>query len=95
MGYKAKEGQDIFDLSLQFYGSVEAGLMSLITGNGLSADGSNLFGREITLNNPDTADKKVVNYFNNNNFIPSNSGFEVVGGLLGDFNDDYSDDFFN
>jgi hypothetical protein len=30
MAYKPKEGQDVFDVCLQFYGNIEAGLFELV-----------------------------------------------------------------
>lgn len=94
MSYKPKEGQDIFDVSLQLYGSIEAGLFALISGDNLKLESTNLRGKEITLNNENGGDKKVISFFSNNNFTPTNSGFDVSFVVLGDFNDDFNNDFF-
>ena len=91
MEYKPKEGQDIFDVSLQLFGSVEAGLFALVTGSSLKLDASNLFGEKITLNNNIETDKKVVSFFSNNNFTPTNFGYDSV---IGDFNNDFNNDFY-
>lgn len=93
MEFKPKEGQDIFDVSLQLFGSVEAGLFSLISEAGLNLESRNLFGEKITLNNNNNGDKKVISFFSNNNFTPTNSGFDVSFVVLGDFNDDFNNDF--
>ncbi|CAB4128033.1 hypothetical protein UFOVP105_13 [uncultured Caudovirales phage] len=94
MGNIVKEGQDIFDVSIQFYGSIEAGVIDLITSNNLNFESVNLGGSEITLNNNNNVDKKVVSFFSNNNFVPNNGGPDVVHLVLGDFNDDFNNDFY-
>jgi hypothetical protein len=91
MAYKPKEGQDIFDVCLQFYGNIEAGLFELVKANNLTIDSTNLQNRELTLNNNGNGDKKVISFFSNNNFTPTNVSFDSV---IGDFNSDFNNDFY-
>jgi hypothetical protein len=94
MNYEAREGQDIFDVSIQFYGDIETGLFEILTTNNLNLDSRNLSGANLTLNNENTIKNNIANHFSNANFTPNNSGLEIIQLVLGDFNNDFNNNFF-
>lgn len=63
MFVKVRQGQSIFDIALQYYGSIEA-VQWLITDNNIDLNASLEVGRQLTIRN-EVYNQAVVDYFKN------------------------------
>jgi len=95
MEYKAKSGQDLFDVCLQNYGSIEEGLFDLIETNDLTLNSELSSGQQLTLNNENAGLVEVKDFFENNTFIINNADEEQIAGTGGAYNYDFGSDFDN
>ncbi|MEO1053906.1 MAG: LysM domain-containing protein [Bacteroidota bacterium] len=86
---KVTEGQNIVDIALQFYGSVDA-LVQLAQDNNLSVSSTLVPGQEIFINEAEIDNFQLVDFFGKNGIIVT-TGEDLV--VSGDFNDDFNDDF--
>lgn len=88
-----KNGQTIFDICLQEYGSPEA-VFQLITDNNLEGINANLIaGQELVITG-DPFTKNVVEYYKLNNIFPASLDIDdVVEGTDAAFSEDFSLDF--
>ncbi len=98
MDYTIKSGQDIFDVVIQNFGDIETGLFPTLTANSLGLNKITLAreyvtNRTLTLNNEETPDNKVRNYFKQRNFNLNNADEEYYSLSLGDFGTDFNFDF--
>jgi hypothetical protein len=83
------EGQTIFDVALQHFGSIE-GVFELMEQNGLTTVNADITaGDKLKLNIDEPIDKAIATYFKNNQITVS-SGFKVT---VGSFNSDFNSDF--
>jgi len=95
MTHKVSEGQDIIDISIQNFGSIEEGLFKLINDNNLTVNDSLTSGQELTINQVDNGNKQVISYFSNRDFVINNADEVQLSTLLGAFNNDFNNDFDN
>lgn len=93
MKYTPTNGQDVFDVSLQHFGDIETGLFSIVKDNNLALSSENLFGKNLTLNNDNLGVRKIKDFFSNIKFTINNSD-ELTFSPIGDFNNDFNNDFY-
>lgn len=87
-----KNGQDIFDVVLQEFGTLD-NLGQFITDNGLSINDYISSGQELTINNENTGELRVKNSFEKANFVVMNADEEQLATTIGAFNGDFNNDF--
>ncbi|MBA3901185.1 MAG: hypothetical protein H0X62_13430 [Bacteroidetes bacterium] len=78
-----REGQNIFDVALQKYGSIE-GALQLVKDNELKG-WEVKEGTEITANG-DVMDERVIRFYEENNVVPATKVEKVGGSFSNDFN---------
>ncbi len=92
MTEKVNEGQDILDISLQYFGDIE-NLFDIFTDNPSLTLNSNLtFAQDVEINN---ADKGIIankEFFRKNNFVVINLAENEIA-TLGDYNIDFNNDY--
>lgn len=98
MEYIIKSGQDIFDVVIQNFGDIETGLFPTLIQNSIGLNKITLqreyvTNRTLTLNNEETPDNKVRNYFKQRNFNLNNADEDYYSLSLGDFGKDFNFDF--
>ena len=64
--YTVKPGQNMIDIALQHYGSVDA-VINLCLDNNLDVGAELKAGTELTINDQNIIDKRLVTYYKNNN----------------------------
>lgn len=85
-------GQDLYDVCLQYYGSLDF-YLTLVQDNNLNVDSQLVGGQKLTVSDVIVGDSRVTDKYNKINFIPVNSGLEDVRQLDGDFSSDFNDDY--
>ena len=98
MEYTIKSGQDIFDVVIQNFGDIETGLFPTLTANALGLNKITLArgyvtNRTLTINNENTPDNKVRNFFKQRNFNLNNADEDYYSLTPGDFGNDFNFDF--
>lgn len=94
MGLKVLEGQNIFDISTQEFGSLED-LFVLLNDNSLSVNAKLISGEELTVNKVNVGDEDVKKFVVLKNITMNNAqGLKVPPLLSGDYNGDYNLDYF-
>ena len=71
--YTVQYGQNLFDVALTLYGSIEGILDLLVNNKNLSINTELKYGDELEYTPYYYEDSTVVSYFKDNNIIPSNS----------------------
>ena len=89
--YTAKDGQDIFDLTIQFFGSVDY-LFEMLTDNDINADHTIISGTEYVMNSETQGEPKGQAFFRGT-FNVCNSSLDDLYSTTGDYNNDFNDDF--
>ena len=90
---KALAGQNIYDLVLSTYGTLD--LIDKFIADNSIADIDMQFSGQIYSYDTTLVQRQVRNQYNAANNIVYSTGFIPAGILLGDFNNDFSNDFFN
>ena len=90
---KALPGQNIYDLVLSTYGTLD--LIDKFIADNSIADIDMQFSGQIYSYDTTLVQRQVRNQYNESNNIIYSTGFIPAGVLLGDFNNDFSNDFFN
>jgi len=90
---KALAGQNIYDLVLSTYGTLDL-LNKFISDNSI-AEVDMQFSGQIYSFDTTLVQRQVRNQYNSANNIVYSTGYAPAGILLGDFNNDFSNDFFN
>lgn len=87
-----KNGQDIFDIVLQEYGTLDL-LGQFLADNSLSVDDFLSSGQELTINKEGVGNIVIKNSFQNSNFVVMNADQDTLATTIGAFSGDYNDDF--
>lgn len=95
MEYFVKSGQNIFDVCVQNFGDIESGLIDLITSNKIGISDILVSGQKLVVNNENAGIPKNIDFFRNRNFVVNNADENDIGTIVGDFNVDFGNDFFN
>ena len=90
---KALRGQNIYDLVLSTYGTLDL-LNKFIADNNIVELDMQFSGQNYVYDTT-LVQRQVRNQYNEANNIIYSTGFIPAGILLGDFNNDFSNDFFN
>ena len=89
---KSREGQDIFDVTLQEFGDVQ-NLFDLLNANdNINQNSKLLASTELTINNENIGNTIIKSQFKKLNFTIVNSDIEGLQ-TEGDFNNDFNNDF--
>ena len=96
-----KDGQNILDVCLQAFGSLEQ-LFILLNDNDLVVNNILRSGQDLTINNENIGDELIKNFVSLNNIVYNNSQNTDADGnssflppvIGGDYNEDYSQDYF-
>ncbi|MDR2009210.1 MAG: hypothetical protein LBQ22_01860 [Bacteroidales bacterium] len=76
---KVKERQTFFDIALQYQGSMES-IFDMVIRNNISISDIPENGMELEIS-PVIEDKKVVNYYKNNNIEPATASYKNVDNI--------------
>lgn len=94
MGLKVLEGQSLFDVTTQEFGTLED-LFVLLNDNSLSVNSKLISGQDLTVNKVNVGDEDVKKFVVLKNITMNNAQGEKVPPLLaGDYNIDYNNDYF-
>lgn len=89
------DNQNIFDVSLQYFGGIEYSL-EILTNNNLSVNSNLQSGEKLIINNKNRGSEKIKNLYIKDNIIPSNYQNQNKSGIVsGDYNNDYNNDYYN
>ena len=94
MTHTVTNGQDIFDVVLQRYGDMENAFDMLALNPGLNIDGFIQSGDEIEFNNDELGIINIKERFTLTNFVVMNADEELLSETVGDFNNDFNNDYF-
>lgn len=87
------EGQNIFDIVTESFGTLEQ-LFTLLNDNNLAVNAKLISGQELIINKIGVGDNNIKNFVTLQNITMNNDQGEKVPPLLsGDFNSDYSNDY--
>lgn len=96
MKHTVSDGQDVFDIAIQRYGSVELGLFELLNDNdNLTINDSISSGDEFDFNNTNIGEKQVISYFSNRNFVINNADELQLETVLGAYNNEFGNGYDN
>lgn len=94
MALSVLEGQNIFDIGVQEFGTLED-LFILLNDNDLSVNTKLISGQQLTVNKVNIGDENVKDFVVLGNITMNNAQGEKVPPLLsGDYNNDYNNDYF-
>ena len=94
MSLKVLEGQSVFDVQTQEFGSLED-LFVLLNDNDLSVNAKLISGQELTVNKDNIGDEDVKKFVVLKNITMNNfQGQKVPPLLSGDYSQDYNNDYF-
>ena len=94
MGLKVLDGQNLFDVVTQEFGSIED-LFVLLGDNNLAINDRLISGQDLVINNVGVGNEDVKKFVALKNITMNNFQGEKVPPLLsGDYNIDYSNDYF-
>lgn len=94
MGLKVLEGQSLFDISTQEFGSLED-LFILLTDNNLAINDRLTSGQDLVINKTGVGNEDVKKFVTLKDITMNNfQGQKVPPLLSGDYNSDYSNDYF-
>lgn len=94
MALAVLEGQNIFDIGVQEFGTLE-NLFVLLNDNSLSANSKLISGQELTVNKINIGDENVKDFVVLRNITMNNAqGLKVPPLLAGDYNFDFNNDYY-
>ena len=94
MGLKVLDGQNLFDVVTQEFGSLED-LFVLLNDINLSINDRLISGQDLVINNAGAGNEDVKKFVTLKNITMNNFQGEKVPPLLsGDYNSDYNNDYF-
>ena len=94
MALSVLEGQSIFDIGVQEFGTLED-LFILVNDNNLSVNTKLISGQQLTVNKVNIGDENVKDFVVLGNITMNNAQGEKVPPLLsGDYNLDFNGDYF-
>lgn len=77
---KVLDGQNIYDIAVQFYGSIEAGLFEILDKNGLTLDSNIEAGQVLIID--DNISNTNTKYFQKDKIIINNTDYEDVPAII-------------
>lgn len=94
MALSVLEGQNLFDISTQEFGTLEE-LFVLLNDNSLSVNAKLISGQSLTVNKVNIGDENVKDFVVLKNITMNNAqGLKVPPLLAGDYNGDYNGDYY-
>ena len=94
MALSVLEGQNLFDIGVQEFGTLED-LFILLNDNNLSVNTKLISGQQLTVNKVNIGDENVKDFVVLGNITMNNAQGEKVPPLLaGDYNGDYNGDYY-
>ena len=88
-----KEGQNIFDIVTESFGTLEQ-LFTLLNDNNLAVNAKLISGQELVINKIGVGDNNIKNFVTLQNITMNNDQGEKVPPLLsGDYGNDYGNDY--
>lgn len=91
---KVLEGQNLFDIAVQEFGTLEE-LFSFLTDNDFSVNAKLVSGQDVIINKVNIGDEDIKNFISLQNITLNNDQGEKTPPLLsGDFSNDFSNDYF-
>ena len=91
MKIRVHDGQNIFNIALKYYGSVE-GIFDILENNNISMDTLLQSGMELEVNPLKMTNARVVEEYNKIDYVP-NTGDDESLAIQGEFSDDFNFDF--
>ena len=89
-----QEGQNLFDVTTEQFGTMEE-LFTLLIDNDLPINTRIISGQELVINKIDVGDEDVKNFVVLKNITMNNAqGLKIPPLLSGDYNFDFSNDYF-
>jgi hypothetical protein len=92
MEITVQAGQSLYDIVLQYYGSLDF-YLTMVQENNLDIDSTLTVGQKLTVSNELIGDARIKDKYNKIKFIPVNSSEEDLRQLDGDYNGDFNDDY--
>lgn len=92
MEITVQAGQNLYDIVLQYYGSLDF-YLTMVQENNLDIDSTVTVGQKLTVSNELIGDARIKEKYNKIKFIPVNSSEEDLRQLDGDYNSDFNDDY--
>jgi hypothetical protein len=92
MQITVQAGQNLYDVVLQYYGSLDF-YLTMVQENNLDIDSTVTVGQKLTVSNELIGDARIKDKYNKIKFIPVNSSEEDLRQLDGDYNSDFNDDY--
>ncbi len=92
MEITVQAGQNLYDVVLQYYGSLDF-YLTMVQENNLDIDSTVTVGQKLTVSNELIGDARIKEKYNKIKFIPVNSSEEDLRQLDGDYNSDFNDDY--
>ena len=92
MEITVQAGQNLYDIVLQYYGSLDF-YLTMVQENNLDIDSTVTVGQKLTVSNELIGDARIKDKYNKIKFIPVNSSEEDLRQLDGDYNGDFNDDY--
>lgn len=90
---KIQEGQNIFDIAVQNFGTLE-NLFVFLVDNDLPVNTKLVSGQDVVINKINIGDEDIKNFITLQNITMNNDQGKKVPPLLsGDYNSDFSNDF--
>jgi hypothetical protein len=87
------DGQSIWDLSLQYFGSLKYAI-DIISDNNLGFNTKLKSSQNITINNSNIGDNDIKNLYKFNGIVLNNAQSEAMPpNIGGDYNNDYNNDY--
>jgi len=94
MNYTVKNGQSIFDVCLQFFGTLEY-LFTILSDNNLDLNSPLTSGMELKINNNLLGNELIKRTIIKNNCIFVNEQQTIIQtNGVGDYNNDFNNDYF-
>lgn len=91
---KVKKGQNVYDICLQEFGTLE-NMFDILLDNSLEVNSLLNSSQELVINNTGKGDERVKTFVNLNNLsYNNNQGVSLPPLVGGDYNDDYSNDYY-
>jgi len=90
----AKDGQNLYDICIQTFGTMEELFTIIVDNPGFNVNTKLKASQEIIINNENVGNDEIKAFYLTNNIIPSNDqGTGNPPQEAGDFNFDFSNDF--
>lgn len=88
-----REGQDIFDVTIQKFGTLENLFDFLKENDDITINSSLSSGQKVIINNTDKGLLNEKEFFSSRRFVVTNADADAIAETVGDYNNDFNNDF--